>query len=294
MNSTRNTFVRAIAVVAGLAGGVLAARPAQADDASCVAASESEVGVRKQQKLLDARKLLVVCGDPSCPAIVRTECARRAVGLDAAMPTVVLAASDEAGHDIAAASVTVDGVPFAQTLDGRSLPVDPGSHALRFEAPGKLPVDMTIVVREAEKERHVSAVLRSMGSAAEPPSGEARPGWSAQRKVAVVSAGVGVVGLGVGAVLGALASSEWSTQQSDCKKAGECSDHAGAVSAHSAAETDGAVSTAAIVIGGAALAGGVVLWFTAKAPHEAPTTALHVGPMTASHGGGVLLGGWFE
>jgi hypothetical protein len=290
--------------------------PARADDAACFAASEAEVGLRKQQKLRAALGQLVVCGAPACPAEVRTECARRIIDLNAALPTLVLGAADAAGNDLAQVTVTVDGAPFATTLDGRALRIDPGSHTLHFEAPGKAPVDKTIVAREGEKDRHVNVVLAAgvsrgagagvvvpvaagavpVGPAAEPPSKGSS--WSTQKTLAVTAAAAGVVGIGVGAVFGIVATSDGSTQKSDCS-ASSCTDHAGAVSAHNSSLSAGNVSTATFIAGGVLLAGGIVLWVTApKGGGESPTPVAlqrwRFDPMVSARGGGVMMSGSFQ
>jgi hypothetical protein len=57
-----------------------------------------------------------------------------------------------------------------------------------------------------------------------------------------------------------------------------------------AAETSAAISTASFVVGGAALVGGAVIYFTAP---SAKTGNLKVTPSVAHGGGGLALGGTF-
>jgi hypothetical protein len=79
--------------------------------------------------------------------------------------------------------------------------------------------------------------------------------------MAVVSGGVGVVGVALGAVFGAIASAKWSQAKSDCGAG--CAPDAPAQSEKSSASTLATLSTVGFVVGGAGLAGGVVLWFVA-------------------------------
>lgn len=278
---------------------------ARADDAACIAASEAEATLQKQVKFHEALKQLALCADPSCPVDVKTECSERIVAINAAMPTLVLAAADESGNDLVAVTVTLDGAPLATTLDGRALAIDPGSHELRFEAAGKPPLDRSIVLRQGEKDRHLSVVL-GVPKAAEPlaspavrgePSGSA---WSSNRTLALVSGGVGLVGLGVGAAFGLTAMSDWSTAKGDCN-ATSCStaSRVRGESARDSAVTAGDVSTAAFIVGAAGLAGGVVLWLTAprgdeQKPPAAATSRLRLEPMMGPRGGGMTMTGSFQ
>jgi hypothetical protein len=296
-------------------GAFVTPRPARADDMACVAASETEVGLRKQQKLRAALEQLALCSAPGCPAEVRAECDQRAVALNAALPSVVLVATDAQGNDLSQVTVTLDGAPFATVLDGRALPLDPGNHVLRFAAPGKPAVDKSIVAHESEKGRQVSVVLGTpaVGPALPVPPGAVPPPvvsapvasdappngahWSTRRTLAVASAGVGVIGLGVGAVFGIVGLSDASAVKSDCPAAG-CANHAQAVSDRNSSLLAGNVSTAAFIVGGLGLAAGAVLWFTAPKSAGASATStsyFEVVPMVSTRGGGGLqLSGRFQ
>ncbi len=307
---SRGGALLALAVLGASATGT---KPARADAAACIAASETEVGLRKQLKLRAALDQLSVCSAPACPAEVKAECDRRAADLNAALPTVVLGATDAAGNDLSAVTVTLDGAPFASALDGRALPIDPGNHTLHFQAAGKAPVDKTIVAREGEKARRVSVVLAvaaatsvvATGAATAPPSAVAPEApntpssWSTGKTLALVSWGVGVVGVGVGTAFGFIANSDASTQRADCSATTGCTNRQGALDAHSSSLTAGNVSTAMFIVGGVGVVGGIVLWLTApkgatqeKAP--ATTTGWRFDPMLGTQGGGVMMSGRFQ
>src|SRR5580698_10380207 len=137
LHSTTTHPLGSLLFVATTALAVAAApRPARADDNACFAASEAEIGLRKQGKLRDAIKQLTVCADPKCPAEVSTECGRRIQALNAALPTIILTANDGKGNDVTAVTVTLDGAPLTQKLDGLAVAIDPGSHTLHFESAG--------------------------------------------------------------------------------------------------------------------------------------------------------------
>ena len=87
-------------LVLGLVGvGFTETTTVRADEAACIAASESEVGLRRQLKLQESLKQLVICASPACPGVIRAECSRRLAEVNTAMPTVVLGATDAAGND---------------------------------------------------------------------------------------------------------------------------------------------------------------------------------------------------
>jgi hypothetical protein len=275
-------------------------RTALADDAACFAASENEIGLRKEGKLREAIKQLTVCAAPSCPAEVASECGRRLIELNKALPTIIVSATDASGNDVAAVTVTVDGAPFATSLSGLSLPIEPGSHTLRFAAGGAPMVERTVVIKQGEKDRHINVTLGSSTAATSAPSTPPAGAWSTQKTLAVVSAGVGVAGFVAGAVTGVIALSDTSATHSDCTPT-LCSTqgHASALSEHSSASTMGAVSTAGFIVGAVGLAGAGVLWFTAPKGEKRSASALRSGPVrlqpiVGPGGGLVMMSGSFE
>jgi hypothetical protein len=105
-------------------------------------------------------------------------------------------------------------------------------------------------------------------------------GLGTQRVLALVAGGVGVLGIGAGTVFGLSSKSKHDEAEKYCDGP-RCVDQRG-VDAGNDAYSAGTLSTVCMAIGGAALAGGAVLWFTAKRPEQAPATALGVGPGTVT------------
>ena len=69
---------------------IFAAREASAADPTtidCLSATEGSLKLRSEHKLRSARAQLLVCASPSCPADIRTECARRVDEVNVAIPT---------------------------------------------------------------------------------------------------------------------------------------------------------------------------------------------------------------
>ena len=282
------------------------AAPAQAraDDAACIAATEQSLPLRKQGKLHDALKQLAACTDTSCPAEVRDECAKRIGDVNAAMPTLILAAKDGSGNDLFDVKVSMDGSALAGSLDGRPLAIDPGEHAFRFEAKGQDPVEKKLVLREGEKDRREGVVIGPLPTtpataAAPPPTAApqqpAGPFWTTPRTLGVISGAAGVVGLGLGAYFGAFALGAQNREKTDCASSAACNNPAQGQEDYSKANTDATASTVSFVAGGVLLAAGVVLWFlspsTESGAQGATTGRLYVAPSGQSHGGGVVFGG---
>jgi hypothetical protein len=185
-----------------------------------------------------------------------------------------------------------DGVALQSAELGSPIPVDPGEHVIEAVAPGKQAWTSKIQVAgeaakvsveipklqatgEAATTTDVASVTTSPGNT--PPPSD-KPSGSAQRVTGLVFGGVGVVGLGLGTFFGLQASSKWS----DAKD--KCADYpygCGAEGAdlRSSAQSAATVSTVAFVAGGALLAAGVVLYFTA--PSKKDSVALGIGPTSA-------------
>jgi hypothetical protein len=159
---------------------------AHADDPSkeaCIAASERADQLRRGGKLQGARADLLVCIAKSCPRIVRDDCMEQLDALDKAIPTIVFTAKD-GEVDMAAVSVTMDGAPLADRIDGTPLSVDPGEHTFEFTAEGRPKITKKLVISEGVKNRQELVVF----VASEKASGTDRAAPTARLVVMVPSA----------------------------------------------------------------------------------------------------------
>jgi hypothetical protein len=170
------------------------ASPATADDkADCISAAESAQNERLSSKLLDAEAHLRTCARDVCPKLVRDDCQKWLPQVEQSLPTIVLRAHDPKRIALTDVTASIDGVPVATRLDDRPIPLDPGSHTVRFARTGSPLVEQTIIVSTGEKGRAVDVQLlvptaRDQPSAAGP-----------RRPIPVgvfVLAGVGVLALG--------------------------------------------------------------------------------------------------
>jgi hypothetical protein len=235
---------------------LLAASSAHADKAACVSALDDAQSLQTARKLKDARSSLVACSSQECPAVIREDCAKSLIDLDAAMPTIVLSATVD-GRDAADARVSVDGTPVEGALDGRSLAVDPGSHVARFERDGSAPVEVKIIAREGEKNRVVSASFvlhREPVALVRPSTAETR---SAIPVLPLVLGGIGLTALAGGAFMRLSADADARSLQGSC--APKCDP-----SERDALSNRLVISNVAIGLGAVALTASAVTWLLAR------------------------------
>lgn len=158
--------------------------------------------------------------------------------------------------------VRIDGTLTAVSLEAR--PLDPGPHTIEATAPGRRPFTQAFTATAGES---VDLTIPELVDP-NPPRVVEAPRSSSGRTVAVGLAGVGVAGLAVGTIAGAMALSQRSDAERDCAKdvyQFRCPTQAG-TDAWNGAQTAGNVSTVGFVVAGAALAGAAVLWFVSPSP----------------------------
>jgi hypothetical protein len=253
-----------VAAALTLAGDV-AAQERNAHTASeCIAANERAISLRKDHRLQSARAESVTCAAPMCPSEIRVECARRATQITAALPEIVFDVKDADGNDLTAVGLSVDGAHTTGGVDGTALVLDPGEHTFVFSWANAEPLTKALVLREGEKSRHESIVLGSKEVAPHPPrdASSAPKGGLLDRPAALGLAGLGVVGVAVGAIFGLHAGSAWSQSKAECGVTCPPTAHDRAVKDHDDAVQTATISTIAFVAGGALLAGGAVLFIT--------------------------------
>jgi hypothetical protein len=192
----------------------MAAGTAHADDkAACVAAYSSAQDLRAAGKLVEARGQLVVCAPSTCPDFIARDCSQWLGEVETSTPTIVVSAKDDAGTDVGDVTVTVDGKPFLDRLDGRAVPMDPGSHTFTYRHGDYPPVTDHVLVTMGEKNRELDVVFSKPKPHVAPPPPPvivAKPPPRPEpprtlRTLGFVGLGVGGAALVSGAVLGIVA-----------------------------------------------------------------------------------------
>jgi hypothetical protein len=288
---------------------------ARADDAAlsaCISANETSIQRRSEHRLLDARTQALKCATDACPALLRDACKHRVEQVNAVLPSIVFAVKDPSGSDVAV-KVTMDGRPV-EGQQGTAIAADPGEHTFVFAAAGQPPIEKNFILREGDKDRREPIVIGAVPAqgpttevtapAVTTPLVPSTPGadagtsrWSSQKTYALVAAGIGVAGVGVGAVFGLMAQSSWNHSKTECSSPADCPQRAQAVSDHDSASSSATAATIALIAGGAAIVAGAVLWLTAPRVDAAGVTtstgSLGVAPCASPSNAGVVLRGTF-
>jgi hypothetical protein len=107
--------------------------------------------------------------------------------------------------------------------------------------------------------------------------------------MALVSGGLGIVGLGLGAVFGGLALGDQNMEKSNCSTGG-CPNRPQAQADYTTGGSNATGSTVAFAVGGALVAAGIVLFVTAPtAPRGGGSARLYLAPWGDGHG--LVIGG---
>ena len=193
-------------------------------------------------------------------------------------------------------TVELDGRTVDRAEWGIATPIDPGTHKLRFSAPGRVAAVRDVVFdgRATQKTLAVPELERAPVAAAAvlrpaPPRG------GTQRLLGLVVGGVGLAGVAVGTVFGLQASSKNDDASTHCR--GNLCDAEG-IRLDAQGRDDATISTIAFIAGGALAVGGVVLFLTAPSGSEKSSSTLQGASVGVRAGAGgtaptVTFGAWF-
>lgn len=227
---------------------------------------------------------------------------RRAAALSSRLSRVVLELPP--GVERAGLSVTRNGLPVARELWTLPTPVDPGHHVYEASAPGKKKGTVEIDLKEGDDLRTVRLPsLEDLPTAPSPPpavppsnssSGPslapAPPPSGTLRTAGVVVAGLGLLGIGAGGYLALRARSQSQDADALCspQDRSRCSEEGTRLG--NDARSDANLATVMVSIGGAALAGGALMYLLSPSPRAERARLLPVtGPSIA---GLSLRGTW--
>lgn len=214
-------------VLCALAALFFVTTPARADDKEqCAAAYEAAQELRSNTKLREARNNLLVCAQSVCPGFIKKDCSKWLSEVEAALPTVVLSAKAK-GRDLTDVSVKIDGDELVDALDGKAVPVDPGSHTFTFESAEHGTKELTYVVKEGQKSQSIEIEFAPEASGGEAGGGDTGGSISTDdaagnKTLPYVLLGVGAVGIVGFAYFGLTANSE--KDDLECADDKTCSD----------------------------------------------------------------------
>jgi hypothetical protein len=210
------------------------------------------------------------------------EAQRRQTALEPKLSRLVIRVT----ADVPGMVVRRDGSELARGAWGEAVPVDPGEHVVIAEAVGRggwtgkatvtnPGITVIVEVPALAPSAAAAAATRSIGTAADEPSSPApRPYWTGRRVASASLAGVGVLGVAGGGLLGIVAKLNDNSAEVETTNR-----HADS----SSAARLGNLATAVVCAGTALTAAGIVLWLTA------PDEQLRVGAAPS----GLVVGGSF-
>lgn len=193
-----------------LGAAVLLAASAAEATPQCLAAVDRGQLLRDKQMLRAARREFITCSSETCAAIVRSDCIKWLADVDQRLPTFVVRAVDEEGHDVEDVRVLVDGTAEVERLSGSTLAIDPGPRTVRFEHAGLVAVERRIVAREGEHNRILDVVFLRAPSSTTPARRSTFP------VAGVVFSGLAALGVGAFTFLAATGKSDRDELRSTC------------------------------------------------------------------------------
>jgi hypothetical protein len=305
----------------GLLGAVLLATATASADvtkAQCIQANTQAQSLRRAGKFAQARDELRTCADPTCPALVQGDCTTRLDELNKVQPTIVFIAKDASGADVGSVTVTVDGQPLTDKLNGTAVAIDPGQHVFTFTATGRPPVTRTLILAEGDKDRRE---VISLEGGATPPSPQPTTSTTAipsaaptasvgeipsqpksggsSRTIGFVVGGAGVAAIAAGTYFGVTALSQKSDADGACGGHGSVCPTARQTSDAQAklqdARTSGWISTAALGVGAVAVVVGAYLVFfsrgsSSESPSRGSSSESPAAALTLTPSGAFLAG----
>ena len=266
-----------------------------ADKVRCADAYKNAQVQRKNGALKRARESLLVCVSDRCPSVMQPDCTRWLTEVEAALPSVSFAAKGVDGADVTAVQVSIDGQLVTDTLDGKAIPLDPGSHALRFEYADEPPIEQNIIMREGEKARVVTVSWAKARTEDPAPSASDAPRASGGAPASAwITGALGLAGLATFGVLGAHGMQRRSELEKECF--GSCSQQQ-----VDSIKLEMTAADIALGVGVVSLGVSAVLFLTSggsssepasgKAKRPAPSISFGVAPLRA--GGAASVGARF-
>lgn len=201
----------------------------------------------------------------------------RAKALKPRLATLTIAVADDVRAE-SGLEVRRDGVLAGAAQWGIAFPVDRGTHVVVAAAPGKSKWVKTVEVTDGAALMVTVDALFPVASAEQLLAKEedaAASLWGPQRLASLAVGGAGLVALGAGSYFGVLASAKQKQSNDGLCDGNQC-DQAGLDLRTDAIHAANA-TTALLVVGGAAVTVGVVLFVTAPGSKSQATTALRIG-----------------
>lgn len=177
---------------------------------------------------------------------------------------------------------------------GARVPVDPGEHRVRLSAPEKKDWEANVKVPNGPGSETVKVPVLAdapKGSAILPSQPPSAP-EGGRSMLPYVAAGVGIVGVGVGAFFGLQAMSKYDEAQKNGCNGGACTEQHG-FDLQKDARSAGNVATVGFIVGIAGLGTGAALYLWEPARNGGDEAAVQVSAEVGPRGGVLVMGGRF-
>lgn len=140
-----------------------------AEARACQVAYQS--GQQKEQNghLVEASQLFAQCAEESCGATLWQDCIVRGTRISTALPSVVPLVVDESGAPRTDVQVKMDGQVIASQINGRAIPIDPGTHEFSFSTSAGVFASQKLTIGKGER-NHELAVSYPSGAKAHMPT----------------------------------------------------------------------------------------------------------------------------
>ncbi|MDB4995989.1 MAG: hypothetical protein JWM74_3421, partial [Myxococcaceae bacterium] len=231
---------------------------------------------------------------PNAPKAFVTAKERAAAALKKAVPRIaklriVVIAPPDADFE-----VKVDKETMSQAALDTPRPTDPGNHVIEASGEGLLPAETKVTLKEGDMQ-NITLKLEVDPNAPKPPPAVAQKGpksnaprerrpdeepppeTGGSKAGAYIVLGLGIAGLAVGSVTGAMALSRKSDIDGRCPNKNDCPESVR--SDLDTAKTFGLISTVGFIAGGVGVVGGVVLLLTSG---SSPTPKAQLGSVSPS------------
>lgn len=132
-------------------------------DRTCMTAFKTAQEREQAGHLVEASQLFYSCDVDTCSTALWEECAASAARLHASLPSVVPLVVDAVGQpriDMLNVRVKMDGALLTSQIDGRALPVDPGTHEFSFDMGGVVLGTQKVTILKGQRNRTIALALR--------------------------------------------------------------------------------------------------------------------------------------
>jgi len=203
--------------------------------------------------------------------------------------------------------ITRDGIAVGPAQWGSVVPVDPGRHEIVAKAPGRQTFTRSVTAEQgvvldfelpplapgADAAPAAAAATPVAAAGAPAPEPSEKRTSSGPSPLVYVLGGVGIVGVGVGTTFSFMAMADNDDSKTHCNPSDPNKCSAEGVEQRNSAIKKGNVATVGFVVGGASLAGALVLWLVGGSSGDSSKAGVTAGGNVGANGGELHLSGRF-